>query len=121
MKSLDQLRAAHVWKRLEDSRVNDDYVNLTKGAPALIMSNGLMQTLAFLKSKDKEHHKRLLGDISSWLADENSGVGMCNSNFNSIMNWLHNSKSEEFMRATEETLEYLRWLRQYASAVKNGG
>lgn len=50
--SLDQQRAAYAWQCVQgcNSR-NDDYTNLAKAAPALIMNNGLMQALAFYQDK----------------------------------------------------------------------
>ena len=45
--SLDQLRAAHAWAVVGKSQKNQDFKNLATSAPALIMGNGLMQTLAF--------------------------------------------------------------------------
>ncbi len=49
MKTLDQIRAEYAWKCVQG--VDDKYKNLAKGLPALVMSNGLMQTLAFLQGK----------------------------------------------------------------------
>ena len=50
--TLDQQRAAYAWISVQGC--NSDYVNLSKGAGALIMSNGLMATLAFYESKGKD-------------------------------------------------------------------
>jgi CRISPR-associated protein Cmr5 len=116
MKDLEQLRAADAWMQIPKGS-NKEYVNSAKSAPALIMNNGLMQTLAFLKSKGKDD---LCNHVCSWLLTQ-----VFNSNekvnpqqlFDAIMIELHRSDSLVYRRATEEALAYLRWVRQFASAL----
>ena len=82
-RSLDQEAAAFAWKRVEKNanggKPSDDYVNTAKASPALIMSNGLMQTLAYYQAKNKTAQLALLEDIVLWLGHRSSvhegGVG----------------------------------------------
>lgn len=129
-KSLDQERVAFAWQRLQAAAVTRDYVNLAKGAPALIMSNGLMQTLAFYKSKTGDHHRRLLTDVLEWLGNQLGGQPVAQgtsfpsrqqARFDTVMASLHAGSSDLYIRATEEALEILRWIRQLASALQAGG
>lgn len=113
MPDLGQQRAAHAWKSVQ--QCTKDYTNLAKSAPALIMSNGLMQTLAFYEAKGKDHHKALLRHILIWLKGRFSGIE--SPDFPSTMRFLHSAESNDYRRATEETLELLRWIRQFAAAV----
>jgi len=121
MPDLDQRRAAFAWERVEQarSRLNNDYEsyrNLAKAAPALVMNNGLMQTLAFFNSKNKPHHRALLGDILAWLHEEDGPVPVPAS-YKDAMNFLHSeATSEQYRLATEETMHLLRWLRQFADS-----
>lgn len=112
LSSLDQERAAYAWQRVGD-KPDDKYVKLAKGAPALVMSNGLMQTLAFYQSKPGDH-ERLLGHIVGWLA-KRLGPGFP-ADFDGAMQKLHGADSDLYLRATEEALEILRWIRQFAAA-----
>lgn len=117
MPDLDQQRAAFAWERVtqaKDKLRNDyeNYKNLTKAAPALVMNNGLMQTLAFFASKDKAHHRRLRDDILDWLAQQ---VGLP-KDYERAMKELFRAESERYRRATEETMHLLRWLRQFADS-----
>jgi len=122
-KSLDQERAAYAWKCVQGK--NADYKNLAKSTPALIMSNGLMQTLAFLKSKDKpnqEHHTILGAQICAWAMTEKKPAPPENGvpfrdGFGKIMGILSGMNSEGYRRATEESLAILRWIRQLADAA----
>jgi CRISPR-associated protein Cmr5 len=86
------------------------------------MGNGLMQTLAFFTSKGKPYHLRLCEDICEWLTErfkippENSGRRNLGS-FGAVMAFLHASEPVQYRRATDEAMELLRWIRQFASAV----
>lgn len=114
--SLEQQRAAFAWQRLHGQRgVSSDYANLAKAAPALVMGNGLMQTLAFYQAKGKEHHKKLLEDILFWLNQRR----LCGSSqFEQAMNELAAMSSERYLQATQEALAILKWIRQFAAALE---
>lgn len=116
---LEQQRAAHAWSCAQDCE--EKYANLAKSAPALIMNNGLMQTLAFYKSKGKgkgteEPHNKLLNDVCLWLTERHFAAN-ADSPFKGVMTFLHGSESAVYRRASEEALALLRWIRQFASAL----
>ena len=111
---LDQQRARYAWENVQAS---SDYVNLAKAAPALIMSNGLMQTLAFYKAKDKDHHRALCEQICGWLHHRYPGK-IDSADFAAVMSGLYGDSEPRFYReASEEVLALLRWIRQFAAAV----
>jgi len=117
--NIDQKRARFAWEKVTGDK---EYANLAKGIPALIMQSGLMPVLAFLREKDKDHHKTLLSHICEWLNDR-FPARIVRKDFDSVMRALMgNSNSDpaghaHFYRlATEETLALLRWIRQFASA-----
>ncbi len=121
--SLDQKRAAYAWQCVQN--VPNDYDKLAKAAPALIMNNGLMQTLAFYQDKGKtkegimDRYHALNAHLMRWLGRQFGGNGFPseqNASFNTVMPALYNAKPELFRRATEETLALLRWIRQFAAA-----
>ena len=109
--TLDQQRAAYAWQRVQGC--TKEYVNLAKAAPALIMNNGLMQTLAFYESKGKPHHQQLAKHLSGWLHQQNHVTA---SDFNAVMTSLQSTESSRYRQATEEALALLRWIRQFAAA-----
>jgi CRISPR-associated protein Cmr5 len=114
--SLDQKRAAYAWQVVQGQ--SDEYGKLAKGAPALIMNNGLMQTLAFYreKGKDKERspHHMLNAHIIAWL----SLTDKDGDTFDSLMCKLLDADSETYRKATVETLGLLRWIRQFAAIAR---
>lgn len=113
-RNLDQERAEFAWKRTAPSAVEvkdyKDFANLAASAPALVMSNGLMQTLAFYQHKK---HLALLDAITSWIGPKVLGTS---EEFEGVMKALHGGSSDTYMRATEEALEILKWIRQFAKA-----
>lgn len=112
--SLDQQRAAFAWKNVRNIQGKvEDYVNLAKAAPSLIMGNGLMQTLAFFQSKGKEHHTQLLGHLLSWLKERRI---VSSTEFRRAMDDLSGMSSELYLQASQEALAILKWIRQLAAA-----
>ncbi len=118
----DQERAAYAWNcvRTVNNKFSD-YKNLAKSAPALIVSNGLMQTLAFFESKKKdEHYKALNKHVIGWVSKQVYGDE--NGNFNDLIDKLANESSmPRYMMATQEALEVLKWIRHFAPALDKGG
>jgi len=52
MNTLDQQRAQYAWERAKrNTTAVGGYREMVKGAPALIMGNGLMATLAYYRSR----------------------------------------------------------------------
>jgi CRISPR-associated protein Cmr5 len=119
-RTIDQDRSAYAWNEASKAvaECGDSYVNLAKGAGALIMSNGLMATLAFYQDKGKGHHSVLKSQIMLWLFKRNLVIG---KDFVGFMNALHGLDSQTYRMATQETLDLLRWIRQFAAAVASTG
>ncbi len=119
MKTLDQVRAQYAWERLgQDGRAGSkEYRNLAKGMPALVMTNGLLQALAFLKSKGRNEHDWLFQDIADWLGnDEVAVLPEAGLDWVAATQELVALEPAEYRRATEETLAILKWIRQFADA-----
>lgn len=110
--TLEQERAKFAWDIAVANKNDASFKRLAKGAPALIMSNGLMPSLAFWQSKG---NTKIVEAILCWLKHRrivNSSV------FAEAMQCLQNVDSViKFRDATDESLEFLKWLRNFASAV----
>ncbi len=115
--SLEQKRATYAWSC--KGNFTTDYTNLAKAAPSLIMTNGLMQTLAFFASKRKDHHEELLKDVLGWLKKPEAACPFITSEqFSSAMDQLADPQrsSEQYLHATQEALAILKWIRHFAAA-----
>ncbi len=117
MQTLEQERAEYAWAKVKGQ--NGNYRSLVKSAPAMVMTNGLMQTLAFLQGKGQKqkHHKDLLVDITGWLKEK--GI-LSETDFSKVMSELYKKSSSEYQRATEEAMAILRWLRHLVDAAISG-
>ena len=117
-KTCDQLRAEYAWEKIEELvKLKVDikaYTSLTKSTASLIMNSGLMQTLAFLKSKQGEEHKVLLEHLLGWRPDSKG-----TARYEVTMTELYQSDSAEYMRRSREIMALLRWIRQFADAKKS--
>jgi CRISPR-associated protein Cmr5 len=125
MPDLGQRRAAYAWENVQNC--GEKYADLAKAAPALIMGNGLMQTLAFYQGKE-EDHRRLNQHICEWLTERFRGQGRFPRNphgagvrpevlFKNTMEALAAAEPPLYRQATEEAMALLRWIRQFAAAV----
>jgi len=117
--TLEQQRSQAAWTMAQDgiAVAGGEYTNLAKAAPALIMNNGLMQTLAFYADKDKAHHRALAGHLRRWIFRRAGGADQ-DPGFQTMMSALLKADSAHYRQATEEALLLLRWLRQFAAALK---
>ena len=116
--TLEQQRAQFAWDCAKEGTAlaGDDYRNLAKAAPALIMNNGLMQTLAYYQDKGKPHHMTLAGQLRRWIMKREGGNGQ-DPGFPLMMEALLRAQPDQYRRATDEALLILRWIRQFAAAL----
>ena len=126
--TMEQQRASFAWAASERGigAAADKYTKLAKGAPALIMGSGLMQTLAFLRDKGEAQHQQLLQNLLDWLVQRFDGEETLHAqhpfprskqaHFEPLMQALFNARPQQYQRATEEALMILRWIRQLAAA-----
>ena len=116
-RSRDQLRSEFAWKVVEGvpAPKREEFQRIAVGAPAMIMSNGWMQSLAYYETKGA---KTLVGAVCRWLAEHVWRGDNARGEFPVVMTRLQGLSSDDFMLATEETLELLRWVRQFAKAVR---
>ena len=120
--TLDQQRAALAWGYATASvaQHGKDYKNLAKGAPALIMGSGLMPALAFYNGKGGAH-RQLLDDLIRGISQRLHGKALDTAQggqlFSGFMQTLQKCDSRDYLRATDEALELLKWLRQFVDAV----
>lgn len=107
LKTLQSEEGGKNWKR--------EYGSLARKVPSLILTNGLGQTLAFLKAKGKnnpsDEHEVLYQHITEWLKQQLKLNG-------DLLEWIVNSaNSQQYRLATMEALAFLQWLKRFAEAV----
>jgi CRISPR-associated protein Cmr5 len=108
-RDLDRNRASSAWENISkvDSN-NTEYGSLAREMPTMIQVNGLAQTLAFLKAKKKDHHLLIFEHLSGWVCNQ-----LKFQNGDLLENVIR-IESQEYRRATSESLAYLQWLKRFA-------
>ncbi len=65
MKTIEQERAKFCIEQVKDRKQDKKYKSAAKSLPAFIVSNGLIPTLAFYKSKEEK--EQVYNAINEWL------------------------------------------------------
>lgn len=127
LRTLGQIRANYAWncikkiKDLDKEQIEKKYKSFVKKSSALLLTNGLGNTLAFYQSKlggnaaEAEAYGLLYAHIDEWLKNQL----MLNQN---VMQWIlsENTSSLDVIRATKETLAFISWLKRFAAAELKG-
>jgi CRISPR-associated protein Cmr5 len=109
-RDLDRCRAEAAWKAVQEIAATDkEYGSLAREMPTLIQVNGLAQTLAFLKAKNKTHHQNMFKHLSGWVCQQ---LGLQSNLLESVLGM----DSQLYRRATAESLAFLQWLKRFAEA-----
>jgi len=117
LRTLEQERAKHAWdcvQEVKDKPFAGDYRTIAVKVPSLIATNGLGQTLAFLKAKGKgepgNEHEVLYRHLTDWVGRKVNADG-------DLLSWLVNTAtSQQYRLATMEALALLQWLKRFAEA-----
>jgi CRISPR-associated protein Cmr5 len=119
----EQQRAKAAWADVQavDRKsldVKRKYRGLVLKLPVMVLTNGLGQTLAFLRSKGKgdtnDPHEIVYSHLQSWLFRE---IRWADATQPTLIERIFNTTSETYRQATVEALAYLHWLRRFAEAV----
>jgi CRISPR-associated protein Cmr5 len=122
-RTLEQERAQQAWACVQEvtnkpQEFKKKYGSLARKVPMLVLTNGLGQTLAFLKAKGKndpaDEHTVLFRHLSSWvLSQVASSTPASNGD---LLQWVLQNDSAAYRRATTEALAFLAWLKRFAEA-----
>lgn len=125
--SLDQQRAAHALKRVEelekgDAKIAGKYAGYVKALPAAILSNGLGQALATeLSAKDKAHDK-VAEHVASWLFEAPGspyGLRPNDGHAKALLGCIVAGDQRAYVWAQAEAIAYVGWLKKLAVAFLN--
>jgi len=107
-------------KKLKDK--SKDYKSHVKKIPSMILSNGLGQTLAFIKaksnSKSGDAYKLIYEQLTNYLTknDSSSRIKMSQSE-KELIKWVINLDSTNYRYLTEELLSFLNWLKRFSEGL----
>jgi len=94
------------------------YSSLARKVPMLVLTNGLGQTLAFLKAEGKndpaDEHTVLFRHLSDWVLSQVAPSATASNG--DLLQWVLENDSVAYRRATTEALAFLTWLKRFAEA-----
>lgn len=117
MKNLEQIRAAGALepaKSLDKKAVNK--------LPAMIMSNGLLATIAFCHAESSGNNRSQMGNALMATARHLAGQDLAlagNADLMAFAKDLSERDSLHLQRATAEALAFIGYLRRFAKKDKN--
>lgn len=101
-------------KKMDKGR---EYKSFVAGVPAMILQNGLGQTLAFmLAKKDEKKHIMTFDIIKDWLIHKGFIDGSI-ENRHDFMLKISELDQSQYLLIQEETLALLEWVKRYASSL----
>lgn len=104
-------------RKKEDDRIKKEYRSYVRKIPQMILSNGLAQTLAFVKAKSNDDvYKTIYTQITKYLKSESTARIRMEEN-KELIEWVISLDSTEYIHATEEILAFLSWLKRFAEGM----
>jgi len=128
IKKLEQGRAEFAYKCVKDAKEQlskekqSDYRSYTRKIPTMILTNGLGQTLAFVKAKAEmgNAYELLYNQMSTYLQSENTTTIRMPSDKNGLLEWIISCDSREYRFITQELLSFLNWIKRFAEGMIEG-
>ncbi len=114
LKSLEQERMRIAYESVmcvKNKPFEEKYSSLVKKLPAMITQNGLLTTLAFLKSKGKDEHNEIIKNICEYLSNR---FGEEINSYEVLIDRLLNSDMTLYLFYTREVLSFAVWLKRIA-------
>lgn len=113
MRSVEQERMERAYRyvmSVKDKNFESKYAGLVKRLPAMIVHNGLVTTVAFLKAKAKEgnEHEVLLSQLSEYIGEK------LGEEENNLMEFLQNASLEAYLFISQEAIAFSTWLKRIA-------
>jgi CRISPR-associated protein Cmr5 len=132
-RTLEMERATSAWQHIQDvkarAKVRGRYGARVRDMGALIMTDGLGQSLAYLRAKGKsgqaadhrkpeqEAHHLLFEHLSAWVVSVLEGTpGTPVTGAHLLERLIKGESAYYYRRATVETLAYVIWLKKFADA-----
>jgi CRISPR-associated protein Cmr5 len=110
----------------EEKKVINFYKNLLKNyrsyvkkIPTMILSNGLGQTLAFIKSKSEKGnaYKLIYEQLTEYIRNPYTTRIQMPEDKKELVEWVISCGSEKYRYITQEILAFLNWLKRFAEGL----
>jgi len=106
----------------EYKKLLENYRSYSRRIPTMILTNGLGQTLAFMKAKSEKGnaYSFLYQQITNYLKSGKASRITMPPDKNELIEWVISCDSKEYKFITQELLAFLNWLRRFAEGMIEG-
>ena len=114
IKSLEQKRAEHAWNFIKRNRATIDKMDsLIRKLPAMILTSGFGQTVAFCLSKDEG--RKVIDDVADYLSKNTGLIDITRGS--DLLTKIMSSDHETYIMLSQETLKYVTWLKRLVESI----
>ncbi len=125
IKKLERGRAEFAYRCVEeavkklDEKRRKEYRSYTRKISTMILSNGLGQTLAFVKAKAKDGnaYELLYAQMTEYMKSNSVVRIQMPPDKNELIEWVISCDSKEYRWITQELLAFLNWLKRFAEGM----
>ncbi len=105
-----------------DSKKQKEYRSYSRKIPTMILSNGLGQTLAFIKAKsdDGNAYELIYKQITEYIKSNHTTRIKIPEDKEDLIEWIISCDSSTYRYITQEFLSFLSWLRRFAEGLIEG-
>lgn len=102
-----------------DEKKKKEYRSYTREVPQMILSNGLGQTLAFIKAKSEKGNAYALiyKQITDYLKSDTASRIQMPPEKTELIEWVISCDSVTYRYITQEVLAFLNWLKRFAEGM----
>jgi CRISPR-associated protein Cmr5 len=113
-------KAIEIFK--DNSKKQKEYKSHTRKIPTMILSNGLGQTLAFIKAKSEKGnaYDLIYSQLTEYMKSAHTVRIQMPKEKNDFVEWVISCDSSKYRYITQEILAFLNWLRRFAEGLIEG-
>jgi len=113
-------KAIEIFK--DNSKKQKEYKSYTRKIPTMILSNGLGQTLAFIKAKSEKGnaYDLIYSQLTEYMKSAHTVRIQMPKEKNDFVEWVISCDSSKYRYITQEILAFLNWLRRFAEGLIEG-
>jgi len=122
---IEKGRAEFAYKCVEDvikksdQKKKKEYQSHVKRIPQMILSNGLGQTLAFIKAKSKKgnSYDLIYKQLTDYMKSDCTSRISTPDNESDLIEWVISCDSIDYRYITQEVIAFLGWLRRFVEGL----
>jgi CRISPR-associated protein Cmr5 len=113
-------KAIEIFK--DNSKKQKEYKSNTRKISTMILSNGLGQTLAFIKAKSEKGnaYDLIYSQLTEYMKSAHTVRIQMPKEKNDFVEWVISCDSSKYRYITKEILAFLNWLKRFAEGLIEG-